>query len=290
MSKVDLHLHTTHSDGRLTPTELVEFCGERGLEVIAVTDHDTTAALPEALGAAAAYPDLTVIPGVELGTDVSSGEIHVLGYFVDHGDRHFQDALARMRDGRVERARGMVAKLDKQGVQVSWDRVMELSGGGAVGRPHIAQAMVERGYIRYPREAFEKYLGRNGSAYVEREKLAPGDAVSLLLRNGALPVMAHPTYSSSKFDRGEVNELRDTLIELKDAGLVGIEVYYGDYTPDQVRRLAALADELGLICCGGSDYHAAGNPGEREPGTVGPPLESVRALESLRAGGAGPAA
>ena len=287
MPTVDLHLHTTYSDGRLSPTELVELCGARGLRVVAVTDHDTTDALPEALDAATNFPEMTVIPGVELGTDVSGGEIHLLGYFVDYEDSDFQDALTRMRDGRVERARGMVKKLNNLGINISWDRVLELSGDGAVGRPHIAQAMVEGGYIRYPRDAFAKYLGRSGSAYVEREKLTPVDAVDLLVRNGALPVMAHPTYSSTKFDRGEVDGLRDILVDLKDAGLVGMEVYYGDYTADQVRRLAALAEELGLVSCGGSDYHAAGNPGEREPGSVGPPLESVQALDALRTDRAG---
>ena len=176
----------------------------------------------------------------------------------------------------------MVEKLNEMGLRVSWERVKELSGGGAIGRPHIAQAMVEEGHVQYPRDAFDHYLGRNGAAYVERTKLTPADAVRTLAENGALPVMAHPTYSASKSDRRGVSGLKDTVQELKEAGLAGIEVYYGDYADEQVSALAELADEMGLVPCGGSDYHASGNPGEPEPGTVGPPMETVDALRALR--------
>lgn len=285
MIEIDLHLHTTFSDGRLTPTQLVRLCAQRGLRVIAITDHDTTNGLPEALEAVRAYPHMALIPGIELSTDVPGGEIHLLGYFVNYADQSFQDTLSRFRDGRQNRARRIVEKLNDLGVRISWERVKEIAAGAAIGRPHIAQAMVEAGYVQYPRDAFERYIGRNGVAYVERLKLTPVEAVRLLRQNGALPVMAHPTYSSTKVGRDEVSNLRDTLRELKDAGLVGMEVYYGDYTPEQVAMLASLADELGLVPCGGSDYHASGNPGEPEPGTVGPPLSTVKALEALHRAG-----
>ena len=288
MALVDLHLHTTFSDGRLTPTELVRLCAEAGLKVVSVTDHDSTEGLAEAFGAASAYPDLTVIPGVELSTDVPGSEIHILGYFVDPDDSRFQASLESFRAGREERAKGIVERLEELGVVISWDRVKELSDGGAVGRPHIAQAMVEAGYVEYPRDAFDKYLGRNGPAYVERVKLTPPDAVRMLLENGAVPVMAHPTYSASKSDRAGVEELRSTLTELRVSGLAGMEVYYGDYTPEQVEYLAELADELDLVPCGGSDYHASGNPGEPTPGSVGPPMETVEALRALKPAGAAP--
>ena len=281
MAEVDLHLHTTFSDGRLTPTQLVRMCAERGLKVVSVSDHDSTQGIPEALQAARPFPQLTVIPGIELSTDVPGSEIHVLGYFVDYQNADFQRTLQRFREERVERGHRMVEKLNELGLAISWERVKELSGGGAIGRPHIAQAMVEAGYVQYPRDAFEHYLGRNGVAYVERLKLTPAEAVKILVDNGALPVMAHPTYSVSKSDRDEVASLRKTLQGLKRAGLVGVEVYYGDYTPEQVKRLAGVADELGLVPCGGSDYHASGNPDEPEPGTVGPPMETVEALKSL---------
>lgn len=282
MVEVDLHLHTTHSDGTLTPAQLVRLCGGRGLRVIAVSDHDSTEGMPEALSAAKEYPEMTIIPAIELSTDVPGSEIHVLGYFVDYRDAGFQRTLGALRDGRQERARRMVEKLEGLGVSVAWERVQEISAGGAIGRPHIAQAMVEAGYVTYPRDAFDKYLGRNGPAYVERAKLEPAEAVRLLLSNGALPVMAHPTYSSAKSGRDQVDDLRDILAGLKEAGLVGVEVYYGNYSQEQVKVLADLAAQMHLIPCGGSDYHASGNPDEREPGTVGPPISTVEALQNLR--------
>ena len=282
MALVDLHLHTTFSDGRLTPTQLVRLCAQRGLEVISISDHDSTEGIPEALEAAREFPGLTIIPGIELSTDIPGSEIHILGYFVDYQETGFQRLLRSFRAGRQERARGMVEKLNELGgFNISWERVEQLSDGGAIGRPHIAQAMVEAGYVQYPREAFDKYIGRNGPAYVERTKLTPVEAIGILIDNGAVPVMAHPTYAASKSDRDEVSDLREILAELKSAGLIGMEVHYGDYPPEQIERLAGLADELGLVPCGGSDYHASGNPGEPEPGSVGPPMETFHRIRAL---------
>ena len=280
--EVDLHLHTTFSDGTLSPSQLVQLCAQRGLRVIALTDHDSTEGIPEAMEAAEEYPELTLIPGIEFSTDVPGSEIHLLGYYVDYRDAAFQRSLQDLRSGRVDRAKGIVDRLEALGVKVSWERVQELSGGGAIGRPHIAQAMVEAGHVEYPRDAFDKYLGRNGLAYVERTKLTPADAVRMLVRNGALPVMAHPTYSTTKSGDEAADELRGTLATLKRSGLVGVEVHYGDYSPEVVESLARTADELGLVPCGGSDYHASGNPGEPEPGTVGPPASTVEKLRSLK--------
>ena len=282
MVRVDLHLHTTYSDGRLTPTQLIHLCVERGLEVVSISDHDSTEGLPEAMDAASDVSSLTVIPGIELSTDVPGSEIHILGYFVDFRSAELQDILGRFRGERRQRARKMVDRLAELGKMISWERVEELSAGGAIGRPHIAQAMVEAGYVRYPRDAFAQYLGRDGVAYVERLKLTPQDAIELLVANGALPVMAHPTYATPKSDGDGLASLEQTLRELSLAGLVGMEVYYGDYTEEQTEYLKGLADGLGLICCGGSDYHASGNPGEPEPGTVGPPTETVEALRALK--------
>ena len=278
---VDLHLHTTCSDGRLSPTELVRLCGERGLRVISISDHDSTEGIPEALEAARRYPTLTIVPGIELSTDVPGAEVHILGYFINHLDEALQRALSRFREGREERARRMVDRLAEIGVDLSWERVVELSGGGAVGRPHIAQAMVEAGVVRYPRDAFDLYLGRNGPAYVGRAKLSPEEAVGLVADNSGLPVLAHPTYATNEPDVGAPEELERLLTRLKAKGLVGMEVYYKDYSSDVVHRLRSLADRLGLIACGGSDYHASGNPDEPEPGMVGPPMESFEALLGL---------
>ena len=282
MIEVDLHLHTTFSDGTLTPTELVNLCASRGLKVIAVSDHDSTEGLPEAMAAAEAHPDLTIIPAIELSTDIPGSEIHVLGYFIDTSDQDFQNTLEGFRKGRHNRGELMVEKLNSLGLNISWERVQEISDGGAIGRPHIAQAMVEAGYIEFPKQAFDRYIGRNGSAYVERPKLTPEDAVGLLVKNGALPVMAHPTYSQTKSDRGDVASLRKTVENLRERGLEGMEVFYGDYTPDQVSYLKEIADDIGIVPCGGSDYHASGNPGEPQPGTVGPPMSTVERLRAVK--------
>ena len=136
-----------------------------------------------------------MIPGIELSTDLSNRELHLLGYFVDHDDQSFQRLLRGFREGREERGHRMVQKLNALGVAITWERVRELSGGGAVGRPHLARAMVEAGYVRYPKEAFDKYIGRNGVAYVRRARMTPAEAVRLLADSGSLPVMAHPTFS-----------------------------------------------------------------------------------------------
>ncbi len=272
MAIVDLHLHTTASDGRLTPTELVQLVARRGLKVVALTDHDSTEGLDEAFEAARAFPELTIIPGIELSTDVPGAEIHILAYFIQYRDARLQETLQKFRVGRVERARRMVEKLRKLGVEIEWQRVQEIAGEGAVGRPHIALAMVEKGYISQTHEAFDRYIGRNGPAYVEREKLTHQEAVSLIKQWGGVAVLAHPAW---------VSNLNDTLEELKAVGLVGMEVFYAQYSPETIQELADIAKRHGLLPCGGSDYHALGNPGEPLPGTMGPPPEVVERLEKL---------
>jgi predicted metal-dependent phosphoesterase TrpH len=283
MADVDLHMHTTRSDGRLTPTELVGLLVRNQVKVASITDHDTTAGLEEAMEAAAAHPDLRLIPGVEISCDMPGGEIHILAYFVDTTDQELQATLARFRQGRLERGVGMVEKLTEMGMPLSWERVLEIAGDASVGRPHVAQALIEKGYVQTNTEAFDKYLGRNSPAYVEREKLTPAEAIGLALGNGAMPVLAHPGY---------VNDLEKTLPGLKAAGLAGMEVYYSKYPPKQVRELARLAEQHELVPCGGSDYHAFGYDDEPLPGAAGPPLSSVTLLEERKAahdkGTAGP--
>ena len=267
---VDLHLHTTASDGRLSPTELVRLVASQGLRVVSITDHDTTEGLAEVYQTAREFPNLRIIPGIEFSTDIPGDEIHMLGYFIQYEEEQFQEVLRRFRRGRLERARLMVEKLATLGIQVEWERVREIAGDGSVGRPHIALAMVEKGYIQEPREAFVEHLGRNGLAYVEREKMGPTEAVRILAQVGGVAVLAHPSQLSSMDARIE---------ELKAAGLVGMEVYYAQYSPETVQYLAEVAARHDLIPCGGSDYHGLGNTGEPLPGTLGPPLETVERLE-----------
>jgi len=270
--KVDLHLHTTASDGVLTPSQLVVAAVRCGLRVIAITDHDSTEGIAEALEAAQAYPSLTVIPGVELSTDIPKGEVHILGYYIDYRDAEFQARLHRLRHSRVDRAQRMLAKLERLGMPLRWERVLELADGGAVGRPHIARALMEAGYVASFQEAFERYIGRDGPAYAERDKLTPPEAVALLARVGGLPVLSHP---------GDLDGLDGYLAQLKEAGLVGVEAYYNGYDPQISHRLLEAARRYQLIVTGGSDYHGHGGKGEAELGSLEVPWQAARDLMAL---------
>ena len=278
MFEVDLHLHTTFSDGRLTPTQMVDLVASRGLKYVSITDHDSTEGLTETLAAAGAHPGLTVIPGTELSTEGPKGEVHMLAYYVDPGDIELQRTLADFRKKREERGKLMVERLTGLGMPISWDRVLELADGGAVGRPHVARAMIERKYVATIQEAFDKYLGRKGPAYAERDKMTPQESIAIALKAGALPVLAHPTY---------IEDLDTLLPLLREAGLVGMEVYYKGYGRQQVDHLRRLADIYGLVPCGGSDYHANAETGEVEPGFVGPPRSTIERLAALKAKGSG---
>jgi predicted metal-dependent phosphoesterase TrpH len=271
-SRADLHIHSTYSDGRLTPTELIERAASKGLEVLALTDHDCTDGIAEAQDAAQRYPRLLFIPGVELSTDAPQEEVHVLGYFLDWQDPRFQARLDRLRRSRLERGQKMLAKLKDLGIDVSWQRVNEIAGDGAVGRPHIALAMLEAGHIPSLEEAFERYLGRNGPAYVEREKITPAEAVQLLTDASGLPVLAHPR---------DLQNLESLLVELKEASLIGIEVYYQDYDQQAIERLLAVARQHALLPLGGSDFHGIGGAHERDLGDIPLPFQPVEQLIAL---------
>ena len=267
---VDLHLHTTASDGRLSPTELVRLVGGKGLKVVSISDHDTTEGLAEVYEAAKEFPDIRVIPGIELSTDIPGDEIHMLGYFIQYGDPDFQTVLRGFRAGRLERGRLIVEKLATLGLDVSWERVQQIAGEGSVGRPHIALALVEKGYFKEPKEPFFEYLGRNGRAYVEREKMTPAEGVQLLTGVGGVPVLAHPS---------QLKNLDEKVEELKVSGLMGMEGHYSTYPPDTIQYLLEVARRHDLIPCGGSDFHGLGNTGEPVPGIMGPPMETVERLE-----------
>ena len=271
---IDLHLHTLASDGRLSPTELIQLVANQGLETISITDHDSTEGLAEAYEAAKKFPYMRIIPGIEMSADIPGDEVHVLGYFLDYHDVEFQETLTELRRGRVGRAQVMVEKLVALGKPVEWERVLHFAGDGTVGRPHIALAMVEAGYFKEPKEAFEEYLGNDGLAYYDRPKLNPTESVAMIRKVGGVPVLAHPTF---------MNDMEAGIASLKKEGLVGMEVYYAQYDDDTVRHLARLAREYDLIPCGGSDYHGLGNTGEPLPGTLGPPEETVKLLEDAAA-------
>jgi len=272
VSKVDLHIHSTASDGRLSPAEVVRKSAEAGLTVIALTDHDTVDGIAPALEAAKDLPGLKVIPGVEINTDLPSGEAHMLGYFVDHTNAELGKALERLRQSRQIRAQGMIDKLGGLGIHIEWQQVKEIAGDATIGRPHIAQTMLDKGYISSIKEAFTKYIGRKGPAYVEREKIAQTEAVALILQANGLPVLAHPL---------TFPEMETMVSKLKAAGLIGIEAYYDNYTAEEVDRLVRLAERHSLIATGGSDYHGIYADNETMIGGADVPLKSAEQLIAL---------
>ena len=283
MNYIDLHCHTTASDGLLTPAQLVESAAAVGLQTIAVSDHDSTEGLAEAL-ATAERLGVEIIPGVELSCDVPAGELHMLGYFPQYRDPHFQAELLRLRDGRVGRAEGMARRLTDLGYPVSFERIQELAGDGAIGRPHVAQALIEAGHVGSKAEAFDRFIGRNGPAYVERAKLSPVEACQLIRRVGGLPVFAHPLIVLMSGRALEPLPVDESLPELVAAGLAGLEVYYPHYMPVHIDRLLALARRYNLLVTGGSDFHGAGSAGA-PLGSIFVPRKCLTALKDARSVG-----
>ena len=275
VSEVDLHLHTTASDGLLTPRALVEAAAANGLRTIAITDHDTTDGVAEATAAAAELGSLTVIPGVELSTAPDPVECHMLGYFVAITEPGLVSRLRELRLGRTDRGRAMVEQLATLGLPLRWERVEQLAGG-SVGRPHIARAMVERGYVETVAEAFDRYIGKGRPAYVDRPTLTPTEAVELIHGAGGVAVVAHPLSPL-------IPDLDAFLRRLAAVGLDGLEVYYGDYTPAQVAELREVARRHGLIATGGSDFHGIEVLPQYVLGGTSIPSSVVPALEEARA-------
>jgi predicted metal-dependent phosphoesterase TrpH len=272
MPRADLHIHSTASDGRYDPAEIVRVAVSAGLTIIALSDHDTVDGLPEALEAAREFPGLTLIPAVELSTDTSSGEVHVLGYFIDYTNNDFINNLERMRNSREIRAEKMVLKLKELGCNIEMEQIRKIAGNGALGRAHIAQALLEKGYITSFREAFTKYIGHGCPAYIGREKLTPVEAVQLILKANGLPVLAHPFTSVSA---------EEVIKELKPAGLIGLEVYYAGYLPAEINILLNLAKKYDLIPTGGTDYHGIEAASDIAIGGTDVPINHVEKLIAL---------
>jgi len=266
---VDLHVHTTASDGRCSPAEVVQAALELGLTCIAITDHDTTDGVEEALQAARGTT-LLVIPGVEISADIPRSEVHILGYYVPHQAKSFRSRLAPFRNSRVKRAQRMVAKLARMGVSLEWERVQEIAGAATVGRPHVARAMLEKGYVHSIDEAFDRYIHRNGPAYVDRLKVSPLEAIQLILEAGGIPVLAHPLYVSR------------LVPELAQQGLVGLEIYYPSYTADETGLLLDLATRYGLLTTGGTDFHGQDVQAGKLLGSVLVPETVVRDLQACQ--------
>jgi predicted metal-dependent phosphoesterase TrpH len=267
--RIDLHTHTTASDGTLRPRELVRKAAEQGVRVLAVTDHDSTEGLAEALAEAAAGPGLEIVPGLEINCDAEGAEIHILGYLVDYPAPWFQDFLRSQRAERAARIHRLAARLAELGMPIDPAEVLAIVGEGSPGRPHVAQVMVRRGYVKSVREAFDKYLHAGGPANVARHRLTPAEAVAVIRKAQGVPVLAHPGLAN-----------RDEMIpDLVQAGLMGIEVYYAEHGATQMAAYLELCRRWDLVATGGSDYHGPHSGRTNPPGTPAVPWSSWEQLQ-----------
>lgn len=246
---IDLHTHSTASDGKLTPAQLVREAAVVGVTVLALTDHDTLSGLSEA-AAEAEKAGITFIPGVEISAEYGPGSMHMLGYFVDPDSRELGERLGEMREGRDGRNRRILDKLDRLGMPIDREDLARMATGESMGRPHIANAMVAMGYVTDFNAAFDEYLGRGKPAYVDRPRMSPADSIRTIHSAGGLAVLAHP----QTLDLTE-GQLRDLLRELAGAGLDGVEVYYYSHSSEETELYCALAAQYGLLTTGGTDYH-----------------------------------
>lgn len=272
-SKVDLHVHSTASDGVLTPSEVVGLAAERGLGAIALTDHDTLGGVTEAQQAAAGS-GLEVIAGVEVSSEGEWGDLHILGYYVNPASDPLREMTQAMRDARMGRARKMVELLGELGMPLEWEEVRALAGGESVGRPHVARALLSRGYVATLQDAFDRFLANGGPAYVPRLKLTPVDVIQTIVEAGGVPVLAHP---------GHYWAILERLPEFVGYGLRGLEVYYPDHSPGEIKTLLGLCREHGLIATGGTDFHGPGLEEGAPLGSIYVPPECVEQLRRSRA-------
>lgn len=255
MNLIDLHTHSTASDGSFSPTEVVRLARDAGLRALALTDHDTIEGLDEAI-AAGAELGVEVIPGVEISADFPRGTLHILGYFINYQDGRLAQRLAVLQQARADRNPQIVHKLNARGLPITMAQVEQVSGGGQIGRPHIARVLLENGYVRDLDEAFDIYLRKGGLAYVEKFRFPQAEAFAMIREAGGVPVLAHPF----TLGVGSPAALKNLLMGQKALGLAGVEVYYPEHGPAQEALYLKLAKELDLLITGGSDFHGQNKP------------------------------
>ncbi|HEY3396882.1 MAG TPA: PHP domain-containing protein [Armatimonadota bacterium] len=275
---IDLHIHSTASDGTLTPAEVVATAQAKGLRAIALADHDTVAGIEPAL-AAAAGSDLLILPAVEISASTGGpSELHLLGYFIDWHNEELLAQCAIIQESRENRAAKMVARLQEIGLKITYEEVLAKAAGGSVGRPHVAQVLQDKHYIREPQEAFDRYLGRGKPAYIERYRLSATEGIGVIRRAGGVPVLSHPGLVR---DDRLVRELLDAA---GDARVEGVEAYHTAHTPPQCKKYARMAEERGLLITMGTDSHGPGGSVPVEIGSMYMPDEAEH-LERLLARG-----
>lgn len=254
MGIVDLHVHSNKSDGSFTPSELVDYAVEKGLRAFALTDHDTTEGLDEAI-AAAKGKEIEVIPGIEFSTEYEGKDIHIVGLYIDYKSKIFSGQIQAFVDSRTLRNRKMCANLQSAGIDISYEKLLAAFPDAVITRAHYAKYLLDHGAVNSMPEAFDKYLGDHTRYFVPREKVTPMQAVKLILDAGGIPVLAHPTLYHMSDKRLEL-----LLYRLKEAGLAAMECIYSTYTPSEERQMKKLADKYGLLPSGGSDFHGTTKP------------------------------
>lgn len=243
----DLHIHTTASDGRFTPAQIIIAAQQSGLSYIAITDHDTVDGLLQLNHLKEPIPDsLCIIPGIELSTDLPENDVHILGYHIDIFNAELRNQLEILISHRHERAKEMISKLHGLGYTITYERVLELAGNAtAIGRPHIAKALVEKEYFTTISDVFIALLDKNGPAYVPHYKLTPEQVIKLIKQAGGIPVLAHPGLVGND----------DIVRRVIKAGICGLEVYHPKHDENQIQKYLAMANEHHLLITGGSDFH-----------------------------------
>ena len=257
---IDLHIHTTASDGTFTPEQVVSHAHQLKLKAIAITDHDTLAGSKEALGSGIP-PSLGFLTGVEISSSPppfypGSGSFHLLGYSIRLDDPKLNRTLEKLQQARKNRNPAIINRLNELGISITLDEVRREAGEGQLGRPHIAQLMVKKGAVASIDEAFDRFLGTGKPAYVDKQRVECFKAIEIILDAGGIPVLAHPGLLDYKTE----NQIDELIGKLKKAGIQGVEVYYSGHTPDQISLYAELAQRHDLLMTGGSDFHGAIQP------------------------------
>ena len=275
MSRIDLHTHTTFSDGSFSPTDLVHLAHRQGLDTLAITDHDTTEGLSEAL---VATQDLSLefIPGIELSAQFQNREMHILGYFINLTDPQFQARLEALRSSRLERIHHILDRLHSLGIDISLKEIEQTSGAGSIGRPHIAKVLTDKGHTKNLKSAFDHLLGPRGKAYVERVVPEAQEIIQWITDAGGIPILAHPYWEG--FNKEDSARACQTLVE---QGLQGLEVFYGTFSARHISFNLGLARRFDLLMTGGSDFHGTLKPDitlGKGRGSLHVPLKAVEQL------------
>jgi predicted metal-dependent phosphoesterase TrpH len=269
-SRVDLHTHTTASDGTLDPPALLQKASELGIAYLGIADHDSTAGYEAVLPLQEQFPSVQLVPSIEINAEGTLA-CHLLGYFLDIKNAPLQKQLALYRQMRLERARAMIQKLQTMGISLEFDRVLALAKGGSVGRPHLADALIEKGVVRTRKQAFERFLKKDGAAYVPGNAPSAAEAIQLIRGAGGVPVLAHPCFYTS-----------ESLIEqLVNEGLMGIEIYYPEHSRSLIKRYLEIVEHFGLVATGGSDFHGP-RTGRTALGCVDVPESVIEHLKTAQ--------